>query len=186
MARIRTIKPEFWTSEQVVDCSPIARLLFIGMLNFCDDAGRHIASTRRLKMEVFPADDLAAEDIAGMIEQLIKAGLLVAYENGGERFWEVTGWDRHQKIERKTVRHPGALDDGSTIIRRHLDDTSTSIRPRNGREWIGVERNGIPPHTALAYCGRWRTGERKGCGCGFAFGLGDAKREPVACERNRR
>ena len=41
MARIRTIKPEFWTSEQVVDCSPTARLLFIGLWNFCDDGGVH-------------------------------------------------------------------------------------------------------------------------------------------------
>lgn len=34
MARIRTIKPEFWTSEQVMGCAPLARLLFIGLWNF--------------------------------------------------------------------------------------------------------------------------------------------------------
>ena len=41
MARIRSIKPEFWTAEQVMECSPMARLLFIGMWNFCDDGGNH-------------------------------------------------------------------------------------------------------------------------------------------------
>jgi hypothetical protein len=40
MARIRTIRPEFWTSEQVTECSMPARLLFIGLWNFCDDGGR--------------------------------------------------------------------------------------------------------------------------------------------------
>ena len=40
MARIRTIKPEFWASEQVMDCKPVTRLLFIGLWNFVDDFGR--------------------------------------------------------------------------------------------------------------------------------------------------
>ena len=36
-----------WTSEQIVECSPIARLLFIGMWNFCDDGGNHLPAQRR-------------------------------------------------------------------------------------------------------------------------------------------
>jgi hypothetical protein len=32
MARIRTIKPEFWTDEKIVELSPFSRLLFIGLL----------------------------------------------------------------------------------------------------------------------------------------------------------
>jgi hypothetical protein len=39
MARIRTIKPEFWTDEKIVECSFEARLMFIGMFNFADDKG---------------------------------------------------------------------------------------------------------------------------------------------------
>ena len=62
MARIRTIKPEFWTSDQVVECSFAARLLFIGMWNFCDDYGVHPASLRKLKMEIFPGDDEMVTD----------------------------------------------------------------------------------------------------------------------------
>jgi hypothetical protein len=56
-SRMRTVKPEFWTSEQVVECSPNARLLFIGLWNFCDDSGIHPAATKRLKRDVFPADN---------------------------------------------------------------------------------------------------------------------------------
>ena len=32
MARIRTIKPDFWTDEKVVELSAFARLLFIGQI----------------------------------------------------------------------------------------------------------------------------------------------------------
>ena len=31
MARIRSIKPEFWVSEQVAECSTSARLTFVGL-----------------------------------------------------------------------------------------------------------------------------------------------------------
>jgi len=67
MARIRSIKPQFWTSEQIADCSPNARLLFIGLWNFCDDYGVHPASPARLKMEVFPNDAFSKPDIRAMV-----------------------------------------------------------------------------------------------------------------------
>lgn len=35
MARIRTVKPEFYTSEQVMNMRIEARFGFLGMLNFC-------------------------------------------------------------------------------------------------------------------------------------------------------
>ncbi len=80
MGRIRTIKPEFWTSEQLVECSRSARLLFVGMLNFCDDGGVHPASARRLKMEVFPGDDdLSADDVGAMVSELEHNGLVVVF-----------------------------------------------------------------------------------------------------------
>ncbi|HUU98237.1 MAG TPA: hypothetical protein VM487_21095, partial [Phycisphaerae bacterium] len=105
MARIRTIKPEFWTSEQVVECSPIARLLFIGMWTFADDAGRHPLSYARLKMEIFPADDFKIDSIESLVDELISAGLIRTYTITGKQFLQITGW-HHQRIERPTVRHP--------------------------------------------------------------------------------
>ena len=40
MARIRTIKPEFWTDEKLAPLSPICRLTFLGLVSMADDAGR--------------------------------------------------------------------------------------------------------------------------------------------------
>lgn len=34
MARIRTVKPEFWTDRRMVKLSPLARLLYISSWNF--------------------------------------------------------------------------------------------------------------------------------------------------------
>lgn len=116
MARIRSIKPEFWASEQVVECSPTARLLFIGMWTFSDDNGIHQASIKRLKMEVFPGDDFTKDDIATLLGELIAAGLVLAYSVNKVNYWRVTGW-HHQRIDKPTYRFP--LPDDAEI-RTHL------------------------------------------------------------------
>lgn len=166
MARIRSIKPEFWSSEQIVECTPIARLLFVGMWNFCDDGGNHPASVKTLKMEVFPGDDITQESISNMIRELIANRLIVEYEAKDKLFWHVTGWN-HQKIDRPNYKHPaypglisernsdidrGSLDDDSTSPRRTLDESSDIDRGSlddqsppegKGEEGKGEEEN--PP-----------------------------------------
>lgn len=164
MARIRSIKPELWTSEQVADCSPLARLLFIGLWSFSDDAGRHPASPRRLKMEVLPADDITAEDVAGFVGEMIAAGLVLEYTVKGKTFWQVTGWNKHQRIDKPTIRYPSPpadkFDDSSTSTPRGLDEYSArprqpfdehSTRPRQGSgvEWSGEEKNTHTQPTAV-------------------------------------
>lgn len=134
MARIRTIKPEYWTSEQVMNCSRDARCLFIGMWNFCDDGGNHPASVKTLKAEVFPGDDDATMDaMMRWIDELIEQGLLAEYEAEGREFWHVTGW-HHQRIDQPTMRHPAgdAGDTGDTCVTsgdtRHLKRVSGKQR----------------------------------------------------------
>jgi len=105
MARIRTIKPDFCTSEQVVECSRDARLLFILMWCFCDDAGRHKASVKKLRMECFPGDALGDAEVTQLVDELIREELIEEYEVDGKRYWQVLGWD-HQKIDNPTVKHP--------------------------------------------------------------------------------
>lgn len=39
MARNRTISPDFWTWEAIIDCAPMTHLLFIGLWNFADGGG---------------------------------------------------------------------------------------------------------------------------------------------------
>lgn len=99
MARIRSIKPEFWTSDQVVECSTNARLLFIGLWNFCDDVGRHTFSVKQIKGLVFPCDDFTYEDVSGWLGELVKNRLIGLYTVEGKQYLLVTGW-HHQKIDK--------------------------------------------------------------------------------------
>lgn len=136
MARIRSIKPEFWSSEQVMECSPMARLLFIGLWNFCDDGGNHVASAKTVKAEIFPGDDISSTDVQGMLDELTSNSLIAFYTNGDKQYLHVTGWKKHQKIDRPTYKHPAFSPDG----RRGLDEPSPP--EGNGVEGSGEEGKG--------------------------------------------
>ncbi len=109
----------------------VARLLFIGLWNFCDDGGNHPASLKTLKAEVFPGDEITSSGIAVLVGELLATGLLMEYEVAGKRYWHVTGW-RHQKIEKPNYKHPkpqqessgSSFDDKSSIDPMPTDDLS--------------------------------------------------------------
>lgn len=154
MARIRTVKPEFWTSEQVVECSTTARLLFLGLWNFCDDRGVHPASIKTLKMRVFPADDFSMEDISGWVNELIKNGLLKTFQNESQTYWLVTGW-HHQRIDKPVYKYPkppkfDEYSDSSRIVVDEYSTTSSSVndpvkeRIVRDSKVVDVEESEIP------------------------------------------
>lgn len=148
MARIRSIKPEFWVSEQVADCSVTARLLFIGLWNFADDGGVIPYKPKAIKAQVFPADDITSETIRRLVDELLATALLASFEADGQTYLFVTGWKKHQRIEKVNIKYPrppADILDGkaqlSLPIRRPVDDQSAP--ERKGKDRIGEEGKGV-------------------------------------------
>ena len=105
MARIRTIKPEFFTSEDIVSLSPLARLLYQATWCEADKEGRLQWKPGTFKLRYFPADGsgswdcpnrrslgalLDAETVAAMDETMTHGGTVrpvapqqVSHEVGG-------------------------------------------------------------------------------------------------------
>lgn len=130
MARIRTIKPEFWVSEQVGECSPNARLLFIGMWNFCDDRGVHPAKPKTLRAEVFPQDEgITSSMVVAWVDELLLAGLIVVFDSDGAAYWHVTGWSKHQRIDRPSNKHPAPPVRNSANFLRIIAERSQTVLP---------------------------------------------------------
>ena len=129
MARIRSIKPEFWVSEQIAECSPNARLTFVGMWTFCDDNGVHPAKPKTLKAELYPMDNFTADQVAGWVAELIAVGLVVEFAGqSGDAYWHVTGWARHQKIDRPSAKYPPPPTGGPSEGRPKFDEPSPNPR----------------------------------------------------------
>lgn len=138
MARYRTIKPEFWSSPQVVECSINARLLFIGIWSFSDDGGVHPLSAKRLKMEIFPGDDISSDSILRLLDELIMNELLVAYIVDNKEYIQVTGWS-HQRIDKPTYKFPVKNEGVVKPISRALCEDSYSTMQQSRKESKGEE-----------------------------------------------
>lgn len=148
MARIRSIKPDFWTDGDVVALSYAARLLFIGSWNFalCDYG--HVADDAvRLKMQVLPADDVDAQSL---IDELVASGRMVRLVGSdGRTYLHVKRFTEHQRIEKRwTPRCPACLDSVLTeapqtshklarvseSTREHAQTLANSAPERRGEE----------------------------------------------------
>jgi len=134
MARIRTIKPDFWTDEKIVELDLEERLLFIGLWNFADDQGYLDLSPKRIKMQVFPGDDI---DVSRALARLHEASLLAVYDSRDGKIIHITNWDKHQRVSNPSRARfePGDLhecDWPETTLARPLEGSV-----RKGREGKG-------------------------------------------------
>lgn len=99
MARIRTIKPEFWQHPKTATADREARLLFIGLLNEADDEGRMRYSAKRLAGVLFPFDDdVTPVMLDGWVWQLERVALVERYEVEGASYLAIPGFTDHQRI----------------------------------------------------------------------------------------
>jgi hypothetical protein len=112
MARIRTIKPEFFTSLTVADLTPEQRLTFIGLWTHVDDEGRCVDDPRLIKAAIWPLDDRTAADIEIDLKALTESSLITRYTLNRKRYLAVTGWEEHQRINRPTASKLPAPEEG--------------------------------------------------------------------------
>src|SRR5690606_392135 len=96
MARSRLIKPGFFKNEYLVALPMATRLLFAGLWTLADKEGRLEDRPLRIKMEIFPADDI---DVDAALNELASAPepFIIRYESQGVRIIEVVNWHQHQK-----------------------------------------------------------------------------------------
>lgn len=109
MARIRSIKPGFFTSEDVSELPLRARLTWIGLWTHCDDQGRAKDNTRLIKAALWALDDVSLKDVEEDLTVLANCGRIVRYQVGGQNYLAVTNWAAHQhpnKPQKSTLPPP--------------------------------------------------------------------------------
>lgn len=115
MPRIRSLKPEFWSSPGIETISPWARLLFQAMWNWADDAGRGTCNLRELQGFAFPND--TAEEVGTsdgfrrtMSEVRGQFGVIF-YRVKGRPYYEIPSFHGHQRNERMAKgKHPSSTE----------------------------------------------------------------------------
>lgn len=137
MARIRTIKPSFFTSPDIAHLPYTARLTFIGLWTYVDDAGRGQDDARLIKGALWPLDDKhTVRKVEDDLRVLAEGGQIVRYEADGRRWLAVVVWE-HQRINRpsKITTPPPPLTCDSLSER----GASTEPSPQEGKGREGSE-----------------------------------------------
>lgn len=95
MPRIRYLKPEFFSDEDLAELPFQARLTFAGLWCYADKSGRLEERPKYLKAMIFPYDNI---DILKMLD-LLSSGkpFIHRYETDGKHYIQIQNWNKHQK-----------------------------------------------------------------------------------------
>jgi hypothetical protein len=133
MARIRTIKPEFFTHSKITRLTPLARLFYVSLWCEADRAGRMKWDAETLKDRYLPRDKCDVEEIGNA---LAKSKLIRFYEVAGQVYIDIPGFLEHQVINNRESESslPAYSDDA--CLTRESGDTHAACgkEGRKGRE----------------------------------------------------
>ncbi|WP_071146709.1 hypothetical protein [Bacteroides ihuae] len=105
MARIRTIKPEFWEDEKIGSLPMPCRLFFIGLWNFADDQGVFRATPILLKSKIFPYDEnLRVSELSKWLDALEKARMIIPIIHEGESYYIIRTFHSHQILDKRYMK----------------------------------------------------------------------------------
>jgi len=155
--RIRSIKPEFWRSDDIASLSWDNRLLFVGLWSYVDDNGVGVDKLSSIAADLF-ASDLESNPpetfarVSRGLEQLAAAGRIVRYSVESRPYLEVVNWDRHQRIDRPNKPRFPRSDADAAEIRDTLARVAAkeaSGTGEQGNRGTGEQGNSSPAPAVL-------------------------------------
>lgn len=113
--RIRSIRPEFWRSDDITALPRETRLLFVGLWSYVDDNGVGMDDFRMIAADLFALEDDQKEVrdyVREGLATLSRALLVIRYKVEGKEYLFIPTWDKHQRIDRASkARYPRPPED---------------------------------------------------------------------------
>ena len=154
MARIRTIKPEFFRHSKLYvaeqETKMPMRIAFAGLWTVADREGRFRWRPEELKLDCLPYDDL---EFADVLDALERHGFVKKYSVAGEEYGCIPTWSKHQAIN--TRESPSKLPDPAKIkadndMHVHAHASAAHDNAANGDYSRGINVPGPVKKTVLA------------------------------------
>ena len=150
MARNRMIKPQFRDDSKIAKISRDARLLYIGMWNFCDDLGVIRADMVWLKSKIFPFDQMQIQQFEKICQEILRNGFISLFSYRDEEFYYLPKFSLHQKINKPNFEDVNVPKE---LLFRNLSKITEQSRNNHGliteqsipKIEIEEENNIIPP-----------------------------------------
>lgn len=100
MPRIRYLKPDFFTDEDLAELPFKTRIAFAGLWCYADKAGRFEDRPRYLKAMIFPYDTIDMEKELELLASPKKSSgcpFIYRYSVDGKKYIQILTWDEHQR-----------------------------------------------------------------------------------------
>lgn len=150
MARIRTIKPEFWRHEDLSELPAETHMLAAALLNYADDEGYFNANPKLVKAECCPLREDAVS-VHDSLTDLSNLGYIRLGEGSdGKQYGQVVTFADHQRINRPTaskiaaitITWPDAVSAHTQITEpSHPEGKGTGNREGNREQGISSRRS---------------------------------------------
>jgi hypothetical protein len=134
MPRMRTLKPSFFSNDQLAEVHPLGRLLFEGLWCMADREGRLEDRPKRIKAEVLPYDNC---NIDRLLDDLEHRGFILRYEVDANRYIQVLAFGKHQ--------NPHVKEPPSTIP-APCEHGAGPVLPPNGHHTSPASHAGVLSH----------------------------------------
>jgi len=142
--RIRTVKPEFWSSYDTGQLCDTAALVAIGLLNMSDDEGFFLADERVVKSTLFPLRD-PDRAISECLDELEAVGYIQRrISANGKTYGLVVNFRLHQRVNRPTPSKTAIIFEECEYAHGDLSEDSVSDHGglTAGKEGKGKEGKG--------------------------------------------
>lgn len=123
MARARTIKPGFFTNGDLIDCQPLARLLFAGLWTEADRRGVLEDRPKTLKIKLLGGDDCDAD---ALLTELADHGFIRRYEADGRRCIVIINFEKHQSPHPKEAENELPVAEEQVVSNLQASDSPLS------------------------------------------------------------
>lgn len=149
MARIRSIHPSLFTDEAFVSCSPLARVLYIGLMTEADDQGLFEWKPVQIKLRLLGVDNC---DVPDLLAELLDVNLIAQLESGGKRLGAIRKFRKFQRPKKPSAQfalpyewrtyvsldedgsEPDGVDDAPSIPPPKADGSPVGNQFRTGGE----------------------------------------------------
>lgn len=148
---MRTLKPEFATSEAIVELDKVLRLHFALLWTYADDEGRGLDNARLIKAAIWPLDDdVTLDQVERWQAELARRGRIRRYIADSKAIFEVSNFGEHQRpnrpVKSKLPKDGVPREDD---VPAHVQDTEDSLPTHDMSAHKPLSEDAVTTHEPL-------------------------------------
>ncbi len=143
----RTLKESIRESESIDQLSFAAECTWYRLITYADDYGLFKGNVRLINRALFPLRDYSDEDVAGWLQELEAAGMIVFYTIDGKAYGSILNWEFYNTPRNSKPKYPQPTEETAQYCKlQALENNCTQLNANVPvvEVGVGVESRGQP------------------------------------------